>query len=104
MSGRGLLVRQLAMLMRRRRVLLRFLVLAEIMVMGGLMMMMGGGVVMSGGLMMMLARGMLRLWHALFLPTGRGKRVPVAASIWAFFCSQQPRRAATARWSRTSRR
>ncbi len=54
-----MLVRLLAVLVRRCGVLPRLFVLAEIMMMGGLMMMMGGCVVMSGCLMMMLTGRML---------------------------------------------
>ena len=55
-----MLVRVLAVLLSRGRVLLRRFVLANFVLMSGRMVMVRGGMMVSGGVMMMLARGMFR--------------------------------------------
>jgi hypothetical protein len=54
-SGRGMLMGELAMVLGRRGVILRVFVFAELMMMGRLMMVMGGRVMVSGGGLLMLA-------------------------------------------------
>jgi hypothetical protein len=58
-SGRRVLVGEIAMFLGRRGVLLRLVMVAVLMMMRRLMMMVGGGMVVSGGGVVMLARRML---------------------------------------------
>jgi hypothetical protein len=62
------LMRDLAMLVRRRRVALGLVMLVHRVMMFGLMVVMRGGVVMSGCLMMMFSSRMLRFCHFVSLP------------------------------------
>ena len=59
MSGAGVLMRFLAVLMSHCRVLLRLIMLAQFMMSGRLVMMMSGGVMMRRGLVVVVARWML---------------------------------------------
>jgi hypothetical protein len=54
-SGRRMLMGELAMFLGRRGVILRVFVFAELVMMGRLMMVMGGRVMVSGGGVVMLA-------------------------------------------------
>jgi hypothetical protein len=68
-GGLRMIVRQFAVLVSSRGVILRFFVLSKIVMMGRLMMMVGSSVMMSGGRVVMLTGRMLgRLRHAEFLP------------------------------------
>jgi uncharacterized membrane protein YedE/YeeE len=66
----GMLVRLLAVFVRRSRVLLRLFVFALLVIVGRLMVVMRGGVMVSRRLVVILSRRMLRwLSHLCVLPT-----------------------------------
>jgi LytS/YehU family sensor histidine kinase len=80
--GRRVLVRRLAVFMRRNGVRLRLFVLAAIVVMGRLIVVVSGGLMFGGGVMMMLAGRMLGLRHGVFLLALAGEaRLPCFVAI-----------------------